>query len=235
MKTYFDYEELERANLKEDEVKALLDAELMVKGVLKVDPPVFRTVPERPELKKERWYKVGELHFRTVEQADAFIKLDAHSADYNSATGYEARFAAPYYENRYASTGPRIEPVDLLIKSEVESLSKVLTEIRSATDANSKAREAYEKASSAMDKVIDAVWDDWSELQLKREKLQSIANTFDSYVATADGEKSVAAKFLLKAVPAPDVKKAAEWVNRPDIAEAVKPLMLDELETAAKF
>ena len=46
MKTYWDYSEKERAKLTEEEIKELLDVELMTKGIKKITAPELKVIQE---------------------------------------------------------------------------------------------------------------------------------------------------------------------------------------------
>ena len=233
MKTYFEYEELERANMKEDFVRSLLDAELMVTGVLKVDAPVYRTVPELPVLHKEKYFKVHNIYFKTVEQAQKFIELDPLDDAYLSSVGYDRRYAKPYGSSEYSKEALSIKQEELLIESEITQHARLLGEIRGASEFNNKLRQDFDKASSAMDKVLNGVWEDWGDLQSKKNELASVANTFDSYVKTAGGDIKTASQFVLKVLSPDKLKMASEWLNRPDIWSAVedKVIVKEELAT----
>ena len=74
MKTYWDYTERERSEMTEDQVTALLDVELMSKGVLKVVAPILNKI-EPVDLPTETKYEAGGILFVTVEQAQAFLAL----------------------------------------------------------------------------------------------------------------------------------------------------------------
>ena len=79
MTTYWDLSERERAELSREDVERYVDAELMLKGVLRVKPPVLAAEPEVPQPTK-RFFSVtvrGQYNsrdhvgvvFETLEQA----------------------------------------------------------------------------------------------------------------------------------------------------------------------
>ena len=107
METYWDRSDKERAELTADEVKLFLDAELMTKGVLKIDPPILRKVDKLPDFKKVQIYVVkgrqqyGEqdvLGFATMEEAEAFVKLNPLHIESDWHMGRDRHFGRPITE-----------------------------------------------------------------------------------------------------------------------------------------
>lgn len=214
MKTYFDFEEKERAAMTEGEVSALLDAELMVNGVLKIERPAPHPIPDLPTLAQEQWFKVGGVYFRTAEQAQKFIELAPHDDGYESEVGYDVRFAKPYSGGWTLSGIPTIEPTQLYRREDVIANSKILKQAKAAKEANEKAEQEYAKAAKAMSAVTDHVWSDWLALGQKRDRFTFVFETFDSYVKMAGGDEVVAGRFLLKAFSKDEIDEAASWTGR---------------------
>lgn len=214
MKTYFDFSEKERAAMSEAEVSALLDAELMVNGVLKVERPASHPVPDIPALSQESWFGVGSVYFRTAEQAQRFLELEPHEEGYESEVGYDIKFARPWASGWSLTKEPTIQATTIYRREDVIANAKLLKQAKAAKDANEKAEREYAKAATAMNGVTDGVWSDWHRLGEKRERFARIFETFDSYTKMADGDESVALRFLQKAFPAEDINEASDWLGR---------------------
>lgn len=213
MKTYWDYTEKERSEMERDFVSTLLDAELMTKGVLKVEPPILRPVPNAPVLEQETWYCVGDNLFASAEQASSFLELKPHKERYNYEVGYDHKYAEPLEGE--------IKTVKIFSRQGILSASKILSEIKTAKEANDKAERAFKEASKEVDKVLNGVWEDWHACQAIARNKQKVLNTFNDYKKTAGGDERIAFGFLRKVFSQESIKEAFDWlaVEMPNIPE----------------
>lgn len=205
MKTYWDYTEKERSEMTEENVRALLDTELMTKGVLKVEDVKLREVPT-VQIDKETWYEVNGVLFKTAEQAAKFLELDPHRSNYNYSYGSEFSYAEPidtYYRD--------IKQVKMCNRTQVMNLGKTLAEIKQAREHNEKATASQGEAMKAVDKVLCGVWEDWYAQQAQAKRHEKIIQTFKEYEKMTDGDTAMAMEFLKKAFTEDEIQEANAW------------------------
>lgn len=210
MITYWDLEPKARAALSESDVQRYLDAELMLKGVLKVEAPTFDEVPEVPTVERSTWYKVTgfDAVFATAELAQRFIDLNPRSTD-TKRFGHDWR-AQETIECLEPSKPLEVVTVALASETAVESHRATLEKRAAARSANEKKREEYNKAVKLQNEALKGLWDDWHTQRAEAAQHRKLVETFESYVKTA-GDRMVATKFLLKVFTAEQIKKAADW------------------------
>src|SRR5579859_586132 len=104
MKTYWDLSEKERAALSREDVERYIDAELMMKGVLKVTPLMLEPLPSAPE-PTTTYYQVstGSVYtldplFRTAADAEAFLAMRPCREGREWCTGASIKFVDPLRE-----------------------------------------------------------------------------------------------------------------------------------------
>lgn len=207
-KTYWDFEEKERAALTREEVERFLDAELMTKGVLKVEPLVLDVEPEIVEPEAATFHQVGPVAFATVAGADAFLKLGAVTIE------------TKYLGGGYRNTVSVAEPIErqavekrLVTANEYASRKGDLDRRQSARDANAKRSEEHQRATKEQDKVLAGVWEDWYRCRNVDETHRKVVTTFENYVKTAGGDKLTAARFLGKVFTFEQIDEARKWTG----------------------
>lgn len=212
MITYWDLEPKTRAALSEADVQRYLDAELMLKGVLKVDPPTFDDVPDVPKVERATWCRVQgfDAVFATAELAQRFIDLSPRSTD-TKRFGNDWR-AQETIECLEASKPLEVVTVALASETAAESHRATLEKRAAARSANEKRRDEYNKAIKLQNEALKGLWDDWHEQRAEATQHRKVVETFESYVKTA-GDREVAAKFLLKVFTPEQVGAASEWMG----------------------
>ena len=85
IKTYWDFSEKERANMKSTEVESYIDVELAINGILKPQQPILQAI-KAVEVPKKSYYQVGSLLFDTQEQAELVIRQSPKTANYDWLT-----------------------------------------------------------------------------------------------------------------------------------------------------
>lgn len=217
MKTYWDYTEKERSEMTEEFVNTLLDAELMTKGVLKVDPPKLREVPAMPEMNHVIWYEASGILFETAELAAAFLALKPHRESYCYEAGYDHKYAQVCEGE--ITTKKLYQHQDILNKA------KTLAQIKEAKNANDKATGAFREASKAVDKVLGGVWEDWHNQQDTARHHKKVLSTLEDYRKTAQGDEKIALQFLRKVFTLEAINEAFTWLelDLPTIEESVQP------------
>lgn len=211
--TYWDLEPKTRAALSESDVQRYLDAELMLKGVLKVDPPIYDDAPELPEIAKTTWYKVAgfELVFATGEQALAFAALNPRT--------HSSKYIGNYWQSREKiehlnaeSTPGEVTPILLATEAEVGRHKAAIEKRGAVCDANRKKSDDYEKAVKLQNDALSGLWQDWHERRAEAAQHRKVVDTYAAYVQTA-GDHDVAAKFLMKVFSVEQIKDASEWMG----------------------
>lgn len=203
MKTYWDYTEKERAAFTREEVEGFLDRELMERGVLKVIAPKLELVESEPAMRRETWYSVGGLLFKTVDDANAVVNLHPHKEGYNWSADYKYKYAE--------TVETEIQQVQLYVRADVDAFAKILAKNKRAKEANEKANSEYMKASTAQDKVLDGVWSDWSGCRDKADKNQKVLDTASEYIRMTESNRDLAREFLGKAFSESEITSAEEW------------------------
>lgn len=213
MKTYWDYSDKERSEMTEEFIKTLLDAELMTKGVLKVDPPSLRAVKVLPELTKIKYYKCVGVIFETAEQASKFLELFPMSENYNYQIGYDYKYAEPM-------DGKGIDAVFLYKKEELMATQKSIKEIEEAKEHNRKEESMFNLNSKAMSDVLNGVWEDWYRCQAVARERKKVVDTFEDYKKVA-GDESLALEFLKKVFPLDIISESFKWFEIPITLEVI--------------
>ncbi len=201
MKTYWDYSEKERTKLAEEEVRSLLDMELMVKGVKKIVAPMLKPIQE-VSVNTEIWFEVDGVFFKDAETAQKFLALDPKKSTYEYACGYDYHYATSIEQN--------IEQKKLYKHQDLLNLATILKQNKQAKEENEQLTSAYEKNIKEQNKVLDAVWSDWWRCRDRACELQKIVDTKTEYLRMADGNEEIAMDFLKKIYTEEDIKEALE-------------------------
>lgn len=207
-RNYWELSERERAALTHDDVERFGDAELMAKGVLKVDPLVVDPEPPTPVMQTTQFYRVGELLFATHEQLKTFldlVPLKVHTQYLNGNYRESVEYAERAFEKR------DIRIVELTSEDAFKAHKSALEKRSATVKANADRREKWEKALSEQNEALRGMWSDWHycrDLDIKHRKL---VETYESYTRIAGGDRSIAARFLLKAFKREQINEAAEW------------------------
>ena len=211
MKTYWDYQEHERAEMSMQDVEQLLDVELMTKGVAKVEPPEYITdnVPAMPDLTQKEYFQIGDcdLLFATSQQAAAVLKQNPLKTSYNyNSTGYDYKYPV--------QVEPVIKTILMYDPAELGEYAKRIQEVKRIQGLNAELKSDYEKATKAQNEVFQGVWDDWNEQRNRLKRMQRIQTTYDEYVKMADGNATAAKKFLVKTYSRDDIIAASLWFQQ---------------------
>ena len=229
MKTYWDLTEKERAALDREGVERYIDAELMANGCLRAEPPKFEPVPDAPTMATERWYtiKVGysatELAFR--DAAHAQLIVDACQG------GLTDQRVGRSYDKSYLLVAPDVEikivPVDVVSRSDFEAVKEQLARIGEVNAVNKSRQDVYDQTVKAQNAVLDGLWKDWYACGQKAQECQEVKNTLAKYTVIADGDETIARRFLSKAFDVVRIEEAEAWFN-----ETFGPVFSDELQQA---
>lgn len=215
MKNYWDYSIQERSELTEDQIKALLDVELMTHGALKPVAPVLKEVGESPLGEQATYYsmegkdKYGgrarlDICFATLEQATKFLALKPLIRDYDYEVGSDYYFAKPVLEGAIA-------PEQLYTQEQINTHRSTMKQRKAIKEENERKTSEFQKACSASAKITDGVWKDYYASQAKRSKMRGVVDTFNEYLKLTSDDRKLALTFLAKAFDAETIAEAREW------------------------
>lgn len=221
-KSYWEFSDKERSELTENEVTRLLDAELMVNGVMRPEkPPAILTVADL-DLPKRAFARVsfgpygGEksaVVFDTIEQAEAFVKLSP-------------RLVVDDWETRQKYTkgleGAQVSTELFTDEGEVVAAKVELKRIVAQRAEIERAQREYAEQSKKVESVTSRVWDDWHAQRSTANDMIKVQITFDEYVKMTQGNHGLAISFLLKIFDAEKIRNAAMWVEDKDLANALE-------------
>lgn len=215
MQTYWDYTEQERAVLTEEEVKSLLDVELMTKGVKKPVAPTLAEVPKSPVGERRKYYglvgkgKYGtdehfSVCFDSIDRAEAFLALQPLRRDYDYEVGHEFEYAVPV-------TDAKIDLVPLYALDQINEFRSELKNRKAKTEANNKALSEFTKASEKAENVTKGVWEDWFRQRETHATLKGIVDTYQEYLRLTENNSDLALTFLGKAHRLEHIEEARQW------------------------
>jgi len=204
MKTYWDYTEKERSEMTHDDVTALLDVELMTKGVKKLLPVELRKI-EQIEVAQKIWFECGGILFETAEQAQKFLALLPKKSEYNYSIGYDYHFAE--------DLDPEIKQVKLYLEQEVLNLATILSRNKESKEYNERITSEFNKAKEEQDKILKGVWEDWYFCGDKAAKFRDILNTRKEYLRMTNNDAKLADDFLRKIYADGEIAEAFNWFD----------------------
>ena len=215
MNTYWDISQQERSELTEEQVKEMLNVELMVAGVRNPKPPVLQEVQKSPLGERKPFFQIIskskygsdqplDAVFETAEKAQRFIELVAYRQDYDYEVGSEFQYGIPI-------TDCKIQSVELYTLDQINQYRSELKSRKAKAESNEKQLSEFRKASEEAEKVTEKVWSDWAEQKERRQRLSEIVARFREYVKLTGGDETMAMVFLQKAHKSHDIAEAKEW------------------------
>lgn len=229
MKTYWDYDEKERAELTDDEVRDLLKYELMGAGVIAVPAPGEK--PAEPEIDGERItiYGVGEQYGTKAwfESRDDASKFAA-----SSFIKVEREYGIRDFHYVTKADDVVIEAKEVWRLAEDADLKSRIKQHGEKVKAWEEADEAYKKSLREVNEACESVWEDFGEqCRLKREADQT-ASLWREYVTNCDGNEEFASRFLAKVRTREQIAHANDWANA-EIPVAFNEQAVEMAEEAA--
>ena len=224
LKTYWDFTEKERSEMKEADETALLSIELMTKGVTNPEIPAYEKELEILEMPKRKlFYQVGDLVFDTIEKAETVRGLNPQKYNYNWNIGDDYKYA----ENE--DGGSKVTPINLFNKLDLDKIKMVLEKNKEIKKENERRRAEYEKEYSKAEKVTSGVWADWYDVQAKRNKHTKIINTLAEYKKMTGNDTLLACKFLSKAFSEEEIAGTIEWLGENGTKEIGLEIIKEEI------
>jgi hypothetical protein len=196
---YWDLETNERAALTTEQVKACCLVELMEAGVLQPEPPDL-VDEETVEVERETFFAPKEpgtygdsfgICFPTADEAAQFVALKPMKVESNWRVGSDHKYAKPLAELEIAA-------LRLMTEADYVRLSSDLQRVESAKTANKKARDEFNKATAAVSKATEGLWDDWHECRAHVAAIAKVRADFAEYTKLCEGNETSARVFLLK-------------------------------------
>lgn len=210
LNTYWDLEPKARAALSESDVQRYIDAELMLKGVLKVEPLVLEPEPDMPTLEKTTFYKLSGFDpiFKTAEAAQALAKLEPLHFDYRYIAGYSDQL-------KYHRVAPgqhlEVVPVELYNEIDVANAKSALDRLGEIRKENAVRLAHYDQALKLQSEALEGLWADWYLRRHEAAQHRKVVDTYEAYCKTASGDAETAAKFLQKVFTVQQIDEAAGW------------------------
>lgn len=211
MKTYWDLSERARAELTDEELRRFEGVELMNAGVLEPEKPRLEPVPEAPGpdddvfVIKPDGYSELDVAFTSEEDARAFLKLKP------------LRLGAEYFggDGNLPVVHPMDEPVIAIkrvyTKAAMVANRETVKLAQQVRARNMQAEREYEKERAERDKAVEELRRDFFRCRTLAARVDRIAETYEAYVETAEGNRRVALGFLRKAFPEPEILQACAW------------------------
>lgn len=211
MRTYWDLTEDERGRLSEEDVSRYVDAELMVKGVLKVKPLVLDPEPGEPEPRamvyivrtKGKHYGHTDLDVAFLDEGSArsFLSLSPLAITREYVAGECVAVSAPLAE-------PEIAAVAMYEANEVVVIRADLERAGSIRLANAKRQQDFDVAEKSQREALQGLWENWRECRARVAKIHDVAAVFAEYLRMSDGSEVVARAFLAKVYDADLIESA---------------------------
>ncbi len=206
MKTYWDNTEIEKMKMTQEEVQIYIDIELMTKGVVKVVKPNFQEIKDVSHFEKVPYYACAGILFDTLEQVEAFLKLNPKKEEYDYyGGGYEYKYAGP------VDTGFRLE--SLFKRSDILDNAIVFKANKTAKEFNESEKKRYEKELATMDDTLSPVWNDWNQMQSKKYKCECINRTYLEYLKMTSNDEDMAKNFLSKVYSTSEIELSQEFIK----------------------
>lgn len=218
-RTYWDLSEKERAALTSEDVERFAAAELMRLGVLQVGPLMKDAEPVIVEPPKRIYFQITvglEVYSRAAidilfdDEDDARSFLDSYEARVlkserlNDDWSQQIKVAVPLQR-------PEVTTVEAISADDFRDAKTALEKRAAVRAANDKREEEWTKEKAKEEEALKGMWTDWQRCRDLAVTHQRVADTLAGYVATADGDRAVAFRFLRKVFTDPKIAEAATW------------------------
>jgi hypothetical protein len=200
MKRLMDYTDDEILALTEDteSLNRLFDIECAHQGI----PLLPQEAGPKPEVETFEHdamvFEIGSIGFDCIEDANEVLNLIASkqlvTKSYQSGGGYAMEKVDPGAYNY-----PKVERQPCFSKKmyeETKERQKIASERKNEWMQRD---QEYRKVQESRQEVYDSFWDRVSTIRQKRDNISRIVANFNRYLDLADGNRKVAANFLLDA------------------------------------
>lgn len=201
MKKWDDLTTKEIAELSREEVQKYIEIELMVQGIENPKPPYYEDEPDSTLEKKDKYFQVGSLLFKTAEEANAVLNLNPYKEDYIYAVSYNHKFAVPL-DNK------DIQQVFFYRQEDIQSQKENIKLSEKVKSSNNQKKYAYDNALNAVAKIENPMLLSWEQAKDRKLFLSKIRDTFEDYKKLCNGDAGLALSFLHKVYSADEIQEA---------------------------
>jgi len=212
MKTFNDYSELEKANLTEVEVQALLKYELMELGIVKPSEPELLPEDEAPVLQSKVYYQPYLKSysglccaFATAKEAEAFLKLNPLILE-SEYPSYVSTVESP--------KETKVESVQAISKADFSKSESQLNKAKKNKEKNETATNSYNEEVKKSNDATSYVWDEWMECGRKKKNAEKVLELYDQYLEDCEGNEEIAVRFLGKVYSVNEIRNAYEFLEQ---------------------
>ena len=174
-------------DLDDVDVEDIIAREIMEQGVKKVEEP-SPFILSKPALKKQKFYSVEGVLFKTLSQADKLAALQPYRKDYHWTIGSEFHFSK--------KSNVRIEEVELYDETELLEKAQDLQAWTRAYQDWYTEKSRYDSYLRSKSRISKEVWDRVTNVRAANRELQEIRDAYEEYFTLTNGDSYVAIKFL---------------------------------------
>jgi hypothetical protein len=212
MKTYWDVNEKDRADLTEEEMEKFFEIELMMNGEVIPKKPVFKEIEDPMEKlrgKREIKFSVGGISsktlFDTIEDANKFLELNPQRGEYIYEVGYDYIYATKISD--------KIDQIVTYKKEDLEEVKEDKTIYENRKKEYEEDLEEYRKQRSSVEDLLSKIKEDKLERDKERRKLNEILQTYERFLTLAEGDSDIARTFLEEKYDFWEIEKAFELLD----------------------
>lgn len=187
--SYKDLSQDELAEMSDSEIETLIRRELMEQGIKEFEDPGEFDLP-KPHIKVHKLYEVEGIKFATSALAEKFLALNPFTSDYHWKVGNDFRFAK--------QVDREIKIVELYDKEDVEEHGNLLVAWNSQYRRWEERKRYYEAYMSRRNGIYSEVWAAVTKSREAAQEAADILKSWHEYITLANGDREVAAKFLIK-------------------------------------
>lgn len=214
---FWDLSTKERAALKEEDLRAMINVELMEKGVLRVEAPKMEEIAEvelhtrtmftvECEEKSDRYNKeTFPVCWPTEEEAVRFLSSGALVLKRDWRLGNEYQHVAP--------STLKVVAIQVYDYAELVNAKSALDENEAKKKRNKEAMDAFAAASKRVEETTRDLWSVYYGAVATAEEMKSLTRTWNDYMEMTGKQPDIAARFLMKAVGRDKLAEFFEWQN----------------------
>lgn len=198
MKPFDELTEPEVLALNDEQIDYYIDRECAEQGVTLV-PPSPPQPPTKPAPENDvTAYQIAGILVTDMSEAqrlrDCIAGLKTRGGD-----GYSYPTYRHYFKAEDTSEPIAITPISMMSEARVVANKTALDEHEAQKKVYDKANEDYQKAVTGRDRVARAIRERLSEVREKDWRRQELQALYDRYLPLANGDRTIAARFLRKA------------------------------------
>ncbi len=193
-----------KATMTNEQINKQIEIEMMEEGIQKEGNPGTFDM-EMPYLKKEKYFRVGNIYFKTQKKAEQFIALEPRKHESDWRIGPEMKFTG--------QMETEITITDMFIEDEVKEKGDELIEYNKRYNEWDNKRRKYDRYISERNRIIDKIYSDRERAKREMDEKEKIENTMKEYLELTNGNYDLAKTFLIKHFGEEKVKDALDTEN----------------------